>query len=82
MDYIDHIRKAREARGISQRKFSKMLGLSGTAYGHYEGRRRQMEFWTFVKICVMLDLSADEILGLDDLRKKYRTENQAKGQDC
>ncbi len=78
MDYIDHIRKAREARGISQRKFSKMLGLSSTTYGHYEGRRRHMELATFVKICVMLDLSADEILGLDELRKKYRTENSEK----
>ena len=64
MDYIDYIRQAREQKGISQRKFSVMLGLSETAYGHYEGRRRTMELDTFVKICKLLDLSADEILGL------------------
>lgn len=64
MDYIDHIRQVRESKGISQRKFSVMLGLSETTYGHYEGRRRQMELSTFVQICKLLDLSADEILGL------------------
>lgn len=64
MDYIDYMRVEREKKGISQRKFSQMLGMSATTYGHYEGRRRQMELATFIKVCKLLDLSADEILGL------------------
>ncbi|MDY3618306.1 helix-turn-helix domain-containing protein [Agathobaculum sp.] len=64
MDYIDYIQKAREAKNISQRQFSKMLGLAEITYGAYERRQRKMDVEMFVKVCKLLDLSADEILGL------------------
>ena len=64
MDYIDYIQKAREAKKISQRQFSKMLGLAEITYGAYERRKRKMDVEMLVKICKLLDLSADEILGL------------------
>ncbi|MDO4269843.1 MAG: helix-turn-helix transcriptional regulator [Eubacteriales bacterium] len=64
MDYIDYIQKARDAKGISQRQFSKMLGLAEVTYGAYERRFRKMDVDMLVKICKLLELSADEILGL------------------
>ena len=33
MDYIDRIKQAREEKGISQRQFSKMLGLAEVNLG-------------------------------------------------
>lgn len=64
MDYIDRIKNAREEKGISQRQFSKMLGLSETTYSPYERRQRKMDVDMLIQICKLLDLSADEILGL------------------
>ena len=64
MDYIDRIKNAREEKGISQRQFSKMLGLGETTYSPYERRQRKMDVDMLIKICKLLDLSADEILGL------------------
>ncbi|HIV96402.1 MAG TPA: helix-turn-helix transcriptional regulator [Candidatus Agathobaculum stercoravium] len=64
MDYIDRIKNAREEKGISQRQFSKMLGLSETTYSPYERRQRKMDVDMLIQICQLLDLSADEILGL------------------
>ncbi len=81
MDYMDTIRKAREEKGISQRQFSRMMGMGSTTFGHYEMHNRKLTVDMLIKICVMLDLSADEILGLDELRKEYRIENSAKRQD-
>ncbi len=75
MDYMDIIRKAREEKGISQRQFSRMLGMGSTTFGHYEMHNRKLTVDMLIKICVMLDLSADEILGLDELRKEYRASN-------
>ena len=64
MDYIDYIQQARDAKGISQRQFSKMLGLAEVTYGAYERRQRKMDVDMLIQICNLLDLSADEILGL------------------
>lgn len=64
MDYIDHIKEARDKKGISQRQFSKMLGLAETTYSPYERRQRKMDVDMLIQICKLLDLSADEILGL------------------
>ena len=64
MDYIDRIKNAREEKGISQRQFSKMLGLSETTYSPYERRQRKMDVDMLIQICQLLDLSADEIRGL------------------
>ena len=64
MDYIDYIQQARDAKGISQRQFSKMLGLAEVTYSPYERRQRKMDVDMLIQICKLLDLSADEILGL------------------
>lgn len=64
MDYMEIIRKTREEKGISQRQFSTMLGMGTTTYGHYEMHRRKLTVDMLIQICKLLDLSADEILGL------------------
>ncbi len=64
MDYIDYIKLAREEKGLSQRQFSKLLGWAEVTYGAYERRQRKMDVDMLIQICRLLDLSADEILGL------------------
>ncbi|WP_031476984.1 helix-turn-helix domain-containing protein [Agathobaculum desmolans] len=66
MDYIDRIKQAREEKGISQRQFSKMLGLAEVTYSPYERRQRKMDVDMLIQICRLLELSADEILGLKE----------------
>ncbi len=69
-------------RVFPKRQFSKMLGMGATTFGHYEMHNRKLTVDMLIKICVILDLSSDEMLGLDGLRKEYRTGNSAKCQDC
>ncbi len=64
MDYIDRIKEARAKKGVSQRQFSKMLGLGETTYSPYERRKRKMDVDMLIQICTLLELSADEVLGL------------------
>lgn len=64
MDYIDRIKQLRIQSNLTQVQLSKALGLSESAYGLYETRKRQMDIETFVKICREFHVTSDELLGL------------------
>ena len=63
--YIERIKEIRKAKKITQVDMSKKLGLSESTYGLYETRQRQMDIDTFVKICKLLDVSPNELLGFN-----------------
>ena len=63
MDYIDRIKDLRMARGITQVDLSKALGLSKSAYGLYETRRRNMDMETFLKICEYFGFAPNDLIG-------------------
>jgi len=63
--YIEKIKELRKKKNITQVEMSKKLGLSESAYGLYETRQRQMEIETFVRICKILDVTPNDLLGFD-----------------
>ena len=65
MDYIDRLKKYRKINKISQVELSHKLGLGDSAYGLYETRQRQMDVATFVKICIILKVKPNDVLGFN-----------------
>ena len=49
---------------MTQVELSLALGLSGSAYGLYETRRRHMDIDTFVKICRLFHVTSESLLDI------------------
>lgn len=56
------IRQVRKAKGLSQNELAKKCGISMSFLGHIERGSRVMSMETFVSICSVLDVGADELL--------------------
>lgn len=66
MDYIDRLRIARKQKNLKQTEISLALGLASAAYGLYETRKRKMDIETLVKVCRLLDVTPNEVLGFSE----------------
>lgn len=58
------LRRARKAKGMTQRDCAVAIHRSLPFYGHVERGTRKMSLTTFSEIVSALDLSADELLRL------------------
>lgn len=56
------IREARKAKKWSQGKLAKQCGISMSFIGHIERGTRIMSLETFVNVCLVLGVDADELL--------------------
>lgn len=61
-----NLRNAREGSNISQKQMADMLGIPVTTYRNYENTLREPSYEILVKICEILSLSADELLGIEN----------------
>ncbi len=59
-----NIKKYRERRGISATRMATLLGVGRKTYYNYENNKTDPPMATFIRICQILDISADEGLGL------------------
>lgn len=64
-DYLNlgkRIRGKRKAKGWSQEELAGKCGISISFMGHIERSTRKMSLETFVAMCEVLEVSADELL--------------------
>lgn len=66
MDYIQNLRKIRTDRGWSQVELSKAIGLGGSTYGLYETYQRKLDVDTLLKLCEVLQVTPNEVLGFEE----------------
>lgn len=60
----ERLRKLREEKGLSQNEVAKLIGLTRTAYIHYEtGRYKPTR--KLKELCTLFNVTADYILGND-----------------
>lgn len=64
--YNERLMLAREKRGLTQKKLSYRLGLKQQQYARYEKGINIMPVTYLYNICIVLNISADYILGLSD----------------
>ena len=69
--FAKRLRELRKEKGMSQVELGEVLGYGYTAISSYENGRNEPSFSDFIQICRVLDVSADYILGISDIRKPY-----------
>lgn len=65
-NFAVRLRTAREQRGASQQDAARKAGCNISQWSHWEAGSRAPSLENFVKICVSVGVSADELLGLND----------------
>lgn len=65
MDYIDRLTNLRVDRDIKQKDLAELLGIKQSAYSKYEKRRSKLQIEDLIKLCEFYNVSADEILGIE-----------------
>lgn len=64
--FNENLRIARERKGISQKEMAENIGVAKSTYSLYESGNREPNVQTIKKIADILNVSADELLGIDD----------------
>lgn len=63
MNMGERLRELRLARGISQEEVARHIGITRSAYSHYEINNRQPVYETLIKLADFFDVSLDYIIG-------------------
>lgn len=66
-----NLRNIREDCNLTQKQMAKQLGIPVTTYRNYENTYREPSFEILAKICEILHISADELLGIKGDNAKY-----------
>ena len=60
------LKAMRKEVGMTQDAFADHLGMSKSAYVGYEHGWHAMNVWQLRQLCEAMDVSADEVLGLEE----------------
>lgn len=63
-DLALRIKKARNARGITQRQLGELVEVSPQSFSRYERGERDIPLHTMIRLAKVLNMSGDQILGL------------------
>lgn len=64
--FNENLKAARERKGISQKDMAESIGVAKSTYSLYESGNREPNVQTIKKIADILNVSADELLGITD----------------
>ena len=64
--FSERLREMRKFKGLSQRQVAETLKLSTRTYAHYEQGDREPNIATLTKLCDLLDVPADYLIGRID----------------
>lgn len=75
MELFEKIRNIREDKDIKQKDMAKYLHMQPTTYNAYEKGKRTISADLLKNICIFLNISSDELLGLK-IVNPYNTLNK------
>lgn len=61
------LKESRMSSGLTQREVSERLGIVLQQYQTYESGRYQMDYDKIVRVCKILNVSADYLLGIEEI---------------
>ena len=61
------LKESRMSSGLTQREVSERLGIVLQQYQTYESGRYQVDYDKIVRVCKILNVSADYLLGIDEI---------------
>ena len=65
--FNENLKYARECKGLSQKEVAENIGVAKSTYSLYESGGREPNVQTIKKIADVLNVSADDLLGLNDV---------------
>lgn len=64
--FNENLKLVRERKGLSQKDMAENIGVAKSTYSLYESGNREPNVQTIKKIADTLNVSADELLGIDE----------------
>ena len=64
IQFSETLRTVRKSANLTQREMAQKIGVSRSSYTYSETGHVQPDITTLVKICQILEVSADSLLGL------------------
>lgn len=64
--FNENLRAARERKGMTQKDIADSIGVAKSTYSLYESGNREPNVQTIKRIADILNVSADELLGIED----------------
>lgn len=64
--FNENLKAARERKGLSQKEIAESVGVAKSTYSLYESGNREPNVQTIKKIADALNVTADELLGIDE----------------
>lgn len=65
-NFNENLKDARERKGLSQKDVAESIGVAKSTYSLYESGNREPNVQTIKKIADILNVSADNLLGLNE----------------
>ena len=69
----DRLRELRLRKKLSQEEVARHIGITRSAYSHYEINNRQPIYETLIKLSVFFQVSLDYIIGGESIREEQMT---------
>ena len=63
----ERLKRLRREKGVTQVEVANAIGVTTSAYGHYESGVREPSVDIIILLCKYFDVSADYLLGLTDI---------------
>lgn len=63
--FNENLKEARERRSMTQKEVADIIGVAKSTYSLYESGNRELNVQTIKKIADTLNVSADDLLGLN-----------------
>lgn len=81
MQYNEGLKRFRKRTGLNQTEFAEKININQRQYSRYETGKNSMPVEYAIAICKTFDVSADYLLGLSDIDKKYSNDEQENSSD-
>lgn len=72
MNYAQNIKKLREIKGLNQKDIADILNIKQQQYSLIEREIRELHIDQLIILCKFYNISADYILGLNNIPKTYK----------
>ena len=70
MEFNEKIKKRRKELKLTQKQVGDSIGLRYQNYQDLEYGKKKPSFDTLVKLCICLNVSADYLLGISDIKER------------
>jgi transcriptional regulator with XRE-family HTH domain len=65
------LKEFRIAKGISQSEFAELLGVTQATVSRYENGTRKLSQDEIIKICLLLEITPDELMDFEEVYNNY-----------